>query len=103
MIMKIATVIVTWNQTDLTLECLAALAAAGVAQDTVWVVDNGSADAALARIGAGFPAVHTLRLEQNRGFTGGCNAGMRAALAAGAEYVLLLNNDALVEPGTLPA
>jgi GT2 family glycosyltransferase len=100
---QVSTVIVTWNQADLTLDCLAALAAAGTALETIWLVDNGSAPDVLPRIRERFPAVQTLRLEANRGFAGGCNAGARAALAAGADYLFLLNNDALVEPGTLPA
>ena len=42
-------------------------------------------------------------LEQgcNRGFTGGCNAGMEWCLAAGCDYVLLLNNDTAAEPDFL--
>src|SRR5687767_1554415 len=100
---QISTVIVTWNQADLTLDCLTALAAAGTAPETTWLVDNGPAPDVLPRIRERFPAVQTLRLEANRGFAGGCNAGARAALAAGADYLFLLNNDALVEPGTLPA
>jgi GT2 family glycosyltransferase len=100
---RIGTVIVTWNQTELTLDCLHALEQAGVALADTWVVDNGSTPDALPAIRARFPGVQTLRLEINRGFAGGCNAGARAALDAGADYVFLLNNDALVEPRTLPA
>jgi GT2 family glycosyltransferase len=37
----------------------------------------------------------------NLGFTGGCNVGIAYALARGADYVFLLNNDATVEPVTL--
>ena len=40
--MNIHTIIVTWNQTDLTLECLAALERAGVALGDVWVVGTYS-------------------------------------------------------------
>ncbi|HXF13012.1 MAG TPA: glycosyltransferase family 2 protein [Terriglobales bacterium] len=39
--------------------------------------------------------------ETNRGCAAGCNAGIKQALDAGAEYVWLLNNDALVQPDTL--
>ena len=52
------------------------------------------------RIGRGgarrFPAVRVLALPENRGFAGGNNAGIRAALDAGAQGVLLLNNDTRV-------
>jgi GT2 family glycosyltransferase len=99
----VQTIIVTWNQADLTLGCLASVVAAGILPDNVWVVDKGSIDETLPRIRKRFPAVRTIRLEQNRGFAGGSNAGARAALDAGAENLFLLNNDALVEPATLPA
>jgi GT2 family glycosyltransferase len=100
---RIGIVVATWNQTDMTLDCLAALERAGVALADVWVVDNGSQPAALPPIRERFPAVQTLRLDENRGFTGGCNAGARAALAAGCDLILFLNNDALVELETIPA
>src|SRR6266496_3740662 len=101
--MRIATIIVYWTHTNMTLDCIGALLAAGVAEDTIWLVDNGSQPAAGPRIGARFPAVRVLQLEANAGFAGGCNAGARAALNAGAAVLLFLNNDALIEPGSLPA
>jgi GT2 family glycosyltransferase len=36
--------------------------------------------------------------ENNRGFAGGCNEGIRQALARGSEWILLLNPDTTVEP-----
>jgi len=100
---RIGIVIVTWNQTELTLDCLQALEQAGVALADAWVIDNGSTPAALPIIHARFPMAQTLRLEANCGFTGGSNTGAHAALAAGVDYLFLLNNDALVAPTTLPA
>jgi len=55
----------------------------------------------VAAIGERFPAVRVIALPENRGFAGGNNAGIRAALAAGAEGVLLLNNDTRVSPDFL--
>jgi GT2 family glycosyltransferase len=52
-------------------------------------------------VAAEFPAVHLLPLGENRGFAGGVNAGAEAALGDGADAVLLLNNDATVEPDFL--
>ena len=44
-----------------------------------------------------FPGVEVLELGRNLGFAAGMNAGIRHALAAGAEQVLLLNNDTIVD------
>jgi GT2 family glycosyltransferase len=37
----------------------------------------------------------------NRGFAAGCNLGIKQAIERGADYVWLLNNDAIVRPDTL--
>lgn len=42
--------------------------------------------------------VHIIRSEDNTGFTGGNNIGMRYALSHGADYVLIINNDTIVDP-----
>ena len=39
----------------------------------------------------------------NRGFAGGCNLGIRAALDQGSEAILLLNNDASVDASSAAA
>ena len=46
-----------------------------------------------------FPAVELVRTGANLGFAGGCNVGIRRAFDRGAEWVLLVNNDAVAEPG----
>lgn len=47
------------------------------------------------------PRVLLLPQETNSGFSGGNNAGMRWALENGYDYIYLLNNDAIPEPGFL--
>ena len=47
------------------------------------------------------PPVVLIPTGGNLGFTGGCNVGIAHALARGADYVFLLNNDATVEPETV--
>ena len=64
----------------------------------VAVVDNGSIDGSATAIAARYPDVRLFVLEDNRGFTGGIAAAMRASTA---RNVIYLNNDALPEPGWL--
>ncbi|HYF63606.1 MAG TPA: glycosyltransferase family 2 protein [Herpetosiphonaceae bacterium] len=101
--MRTNSIIVTWNQTELTMRCLDSLVAAGVAPETIWVVDNGSQPSAIPALGERFPAINLVRSERNLGFAGGCNLGAASAAqgAAAAEQLFFLNNDALVEPDTL--
>ncbi len=63
------------------------------------VVDNGSTDGSEGILRRRFPAVEILQTGDNLGFAGGNNAGIRHALAQGADQVLLLNNDTTVDPG----
>ncbi|MBA3843492.1 MAG: glycosyltransferase family 2 protein [Actinobacteria bacterium] len=92
--MELVAVVLNWNGGDDTLAALASLA--GV--DTI-CVDNGSTDGSDARVEQELPDVELIRTGVNLGFAGGNNAGLRAALARGADWVLLLNNDAVSEPG----
>jgi GT2 family glycosyltransferase/glycosyltransferase involved in cell wall biosynthesis len=70
---------------------------------TCWVVDNGSQDGRLEFLRRGIGDARLIESGQNLGFSGGANLGIRAALARGAERVLLLNNDAVLPPDSLEA
>lgn len=94
-------VVLNWKRAPETIACLASLAAAQLDGAAVLVVDNGSGDGSVARIRAAFPAQEIIELPENRGYAGGNNAGIRAALARGAAAVLLLNNDTRVAPDFL--
>lgn len=62
----------------------------------VWVVDNGSTDGSAERVATRHVGVEVVRLGENRGWSGGNNAGIRKVLESGVEWVWLLNNDTLV-------
>ena len=99
---NVSIVILNWNGLADTRECLHSLQAAHYSAMRVIVVDNGSKDdeaSALEREFSGF--IDVLRLPENRGFAAGANAGIRRALEAGTDYVLLLNNDTVVSPDFL--
>jgi hypothetical protein len=99
--MRVAVVVLTWNDKDETLRCLASLRSACGPGDAVVVVDNGSEDGTEAAVRSAHPWVTFLQNGENRGFAGGNNAGLRWALARGCRWVFLLNNDTVVEPDTL--
>ena len=97
----VAVVVLTWNARELTLRCLESLTRATYPELTVVVVDNDSGDGSAEAIRAAHPRVQLVELAENRGFAGGVNAGLDWALARDAAHVLLLNNDATVEPGVV--
>jgi len=98
---RVAIIIVIWNGRDDTLECLASFRSDGYPNREIIVVDYGSTDDSVAVIRAQFPDVVILQTGQNLGFTGGNNVGIRHAVATGADYIYLLNNDTLVESDAL--
>jgi GT2 family glycosyltransferase len=93
-------VVLNWNGWEDTLKCLASLELQDYPELQVVVVDNNSTDDSVARIGAAFPNILLLQSPENGGFSKGNNIGIRHALAAGAEFVWLLNNDTITPPGT---
>lgn len=95
---RVAAVVLSWNDRELTLRCLDSLAAVTYPALRVILVDSGSSDGTVESVRGLHPGVELVGLPVNRGFAGGVNAGVEAALAGDAEHVFLLNNDATVEP-----
>jgi len=93
-------VVLTWNGLDDTLECLGSLRHLTTPFALI-VADNGSSDGTPDRVTHDFPEAIVLRLGQNLGYAAGNNRGAEAALALGVEYILFLNNDAVMEPDSL--
>jgi len=92
-------IVVNWNTCDLTCSCLESIAhhSAGLNVDTV-VVDNASSDGSQACIRERFPWVRLIVNEINVGFARANNQAIRATES---EFILLLNSDAELLPGTL--
>lgn len=59
----------------------------------VWAIDNTSGDDSVAQCRTQGELFTIIANEENLGVAAGNNQGIRAALNAGCEYILLLNND----------
>lgn len=90
---KLTVVVVNWNAGDLLRSCLQSLDE----KYPVVVVDNASTDGSCDGIDS-FGNVTLIDAQQNLGFGKACNLG---AKQANSEYILFLNPDAAVFPGTL--
>jgi GT2 family glycosyltransferase len=93
---KVYVVIPNWNGADRISACLDSLLTQSQAHQAV-VVDNGSVDNSVALIESKYSDVILIKHKRNLGFTGGVNAGIKRAIADGAKYVALLNNDAVAD------
>jgi GT2 family glycosyltransferase len=96
--MNVIALVLNWNGGEDTLRALGSLA--GI--ETI-CVDNGSTDGSDAEVERRFPHVELIRNDANLGYAEGNNVGLRRALERGADWVLLVNDDAVVEPGIVDA
>jgi len=101
---KVSVITVNWNNFKDTAECLESLRKSTYPNFEVVVVDNCSEGDDVAQLKQRFGDFAKLIVnERNSGFAGGCNLGIKDALAGGADYVALLNNDTVVDPDFLNA
>ena len=103
MLPKVEVIILNWNGVSDTLDCLASLKKVNYKNFEVIVVDNNSSgnDVEIIENKFGDFAKEIIVNSANLGFSGGNNVGIKYALGNNAEYVLLLNNDTVVEPDLL--
>jgi GT2 family glycosyltransferase len=97
---KVAVVTVNYNtekDTHKLLESLKTLKTSDISLLTI-VVDNGSDNKLVLKE---TEDLLLIRSEENLGFTGGYNVGMRRALTLEVDYILILNNDTVVDADLL--
>lgn len=91
---KVDVVIVAYNSRSSLRDAVKPIA--GDDRLAVIVVDNASADRGLETVAD--LGVRAIELERNAGFAHGCNTGWRAGTSP---YVLFLNPDAAIDPGSV--
>jgi GT2 family glycosyltransferase len=94
----VSLVVLNWNGYDDTHECLLSLQKVAYPRYNVLVVDNASSDDSPARIVANHPDVELIHCTENLGIAAGYNRGIEAALARGADHVVVMNNDLIFDP-----
>jgi GT2 family glycosyltransferase len=99
----VTAVVLNWCDAAATGQCLRSLKASTYPELSLLLVDNGSPDGSGQELEQRFPEVPFLQTGENLGYTGGNNRGIQRALEQGAEYVLVLNHDTLVEAGAIGA
>jgi len=99
---KITVILVNYNSYSDTLECVHSLKQIDYCKFDIVIVDNGSGDKGLLEKDTYLNETTTILYSKNNGgFSYGNNVGIKYALDKGADYVLLLNNDTIVEPDFL--
>jgi GT2 family glycosyltransferase len=97
---RISVIVLTYNQREVTLRCLASLAEVGEPSFQVLVWDNGSSDGTAPAVRARYPEVLVHEHPGNLGVGSGRNAAANLARRQFAPtHLLFLDNDIIVAPG----
>ena len=94
---RVVLIVLNWNGKDDTIECLRSLQQLSYHNFEILVVDNGSTDGSVTHFRQEFPGISVVENGTNLGFAEGNNVGIRWAIRRGADYVLVLNNDTVVD------
>jgi GT2 family glycosyltransferase len=113
---RIAVVILNWNRAPDTIRAAESILESTCLPSEIVIIDNGSEDDSVRviqdwlirerrvrgteAVSDARPLVVLVEAGENLGFAAGCNLGVRHVTPE-SQYVLFLNNDALLEPQTL--
>jgi GT2 family glycosyltransferase len=102
---RFSVVMVNYNGGPMLQECVLSVVREGVSASKIIVVDNGSRDDSIELARRSIDGLAVIRNSCNAGFARAVNQGIKRSQAETlpAEFVLLLNNDAQLEPGALRA
>lgn len=92
----VSLIVANWNGIRYLENCLTSLTYQSYPSTEVVFVDNGSIDGSVAYVKDRFPNVKVIELPRNLGFAEANNVGFRTALG---EFIILVNNDTISDPG----
>jgi GT2 family glycosyltransferase len=98
---KIFVIILNFNGIKTLADCLSSVFQSDYPNFEVIVVDNDSKDESFEQARTQFSRAHFIKNSSNVGFSKGNNVGIRYALEKFADYVFILNNDAIIKKATL--
>jgi hypothetical protein len=101
---KVIAVTLNWNNYPDTNDCIRSISNSTYPVHKIIVVDNGSTNDSMQKLEMMYhdnSIMHFKYNKDNLGFACGINQGIRAAYDAGADYIFIINNDALVNSDCL--
>jgi GT2 family glycosyltransferase len=100
---RLAAVVVNYRTPEATVAAVRSIERSGRRPEDIVVVENGSGDDSETRLRQAALDAVLVSASANRGFAAGSNLGIKEALERGAERVLLVNRDAVLDPGAIQA
>ncbi len=98
---RVAVIILTWNRVEDVVICLESFSEVHYQNLEVVVVDNASADNTVETVRTRYPWATLIVNDDNLGYVGGNNVGIKYALEKNADYVFILNSDTKMTPNVL--
>lgn len=89
--------ILNFNKWQDTIDCIDSLKGIEYHNYRILVIENGSTNDSFDILSEKLKGVEIVRIKKNAGYTGGINFGLEILLKRQSDYILLLNNDTLVE------
>lgn len=99
---KVGVVICNYNKEDAVLDCIQSILESKFKDYDLYVVDNASTDNSVKRIKEKYPSeLILIENDENLGGSGGFNTGLKAAYKKGYEYLMCIDNDALLDENAI--
>ena len=95
------TLILNFNNYSDTVETIESVYSSDYDSNTLILIENSTDKQIIEKIRSRFPSLEIITNRENLGYAGGNNVGIQAAIARGAEYIFILNNDVILERDTL--
>lgn len=94
----VVVVVLNYNNFEDTERCITSLLETQYSNFSIIIIDNASSDGSGKRLQERFSTIECILSERNDGYAAGNNIGIKRAMSLGAEYILILNNDTIVQP-----
>ena len=98
---SVYTIILNYNNYADTVETIESVLSLRYTSNFILLIENSSDKKIIQKIRITYPNLAIIENKKNLGYAGGNNIGIQAAVASGAEYIFLLNNDVILEKDVL--
>lgn len=94
---RVAVILVNYNGEKVLIDCIRSIKKQTYQNVDIILVDNHSTDESVKIVELSYPDIMICKLENNKGFTGGNNVGIKLAREMGYDYLMLLNTDTEID------
>lgn len=95
---NVTVILVNYNGKKYLKNCIESIKRQSYQNLSILIVDNASGDESVQYLQDNYPEIEVITCVENNGFAKGNNIGIEYAVKQGADYVLLLNVDTVIEP-----